>query len=91
MSHPLVVHCKKAPYDVYCGRPSQYGNPFEIGKDGNRKQVIAKFKEYWNGNLELREKARKELKGKILGCWCAPEDCHCDIIAESVNKEINHD
>jgi len=27
----LVVHCKKSPYDVYIGRPSKWGNPFEIG------------------------------------------------------------
>ena len=39
----FVVHCKKYSYDVYIGRPSKYGNPFEIGKDGNRTEVIKKF------------------------------------------------
>ncbi len=27
MAHPLVVHCKRAPHDVYIGRPSKWGNP----------------------------------------------------------------
>ena len=35
-----VVHCKRAPFDIYIGRPSKWGNPFVIGRDGNREQVI---------------------------------------------------
>ena len=31
---------------VYIGRPSKWGNPFVIGKDGTREEVIAKFKNY---------------------------------------------
>ena len=38
----LVVHCKKEPYDIYVGRPSKWGNPFRIGKDGTREEVIKK-------------------------------------------------
>jgi hypothetical protein len=85
MPHPLVVHCKKSKYDVYCGRPSIWGNPFEIGKDGNRKEVIAKFKKYLLANDELVDKL-PELRGKILGCWCAPKSCHCDILADLANS-----
>lgn len=83
MSHPLVVHCKKEKYDIYCGRWSKWGNRYIIGKDGNRKEVITKFKKY-----QLHELLPfiNELKGKILGCWCAPKDCHCDILAEEANK-----
>lgn len=39
-----IVHCKKETYQVYCGRPSIYGNNYVIGKDGDRAQVIAKYK-----------------------------------------------
>ncbi len=44
----MVVHCKRAKYDVYIGRPASggawgYGNPFEIGVHGDRTQVIAMF------------------------------------------------
>ena len=26
-----------------------------------------------------------ELKCKILGCWCAPNECHGDVLAELAN------
>jgi hypothetical protein len=80
-----IVHCKKEKYDVYIGRPSIFGNPFTIGKDGNRKEVIEKFKIYFHDriwqDLEFTKKVYK-LKNKILGCWCAPQECHGDIIKE---------
>ncbi len=37
-----VLYCKKEPYDVYVGRPSKWGNPFVIGRDGRRGEVIRK-------------------------------------------------
>ncbi len=81
----LVVHCKKAAYDVYIGRPSKWGNPFVIGKDGNRDEVIAKYEQYLISNTELMN-ALPELKGKILGCWCSPKTCHGDILVKYANK-----
>ncbi len=81
----LVVHCKKAAYDVYIGRPSKWGNPFVIGKDGNRYEVIAKYEQYLISNTELMN-ALPELKGKILGCWCSPKTCHGDILVKYANK-----
>lgn len=85
-----VVHCKKNKYDVYIGRPSIYGNPFVIGKDGDRDEVILKYKE-WIFQPEqswLRDKIRKELCGKILGCYCAPYKCHGDIIELIANQKV---
>lgn len=76
-----VVHCKKENYDVYIGRPSKWGNPFSIGPDGDRTEVIDKYKEHLRSNPDLIEDARNELKGKTLGCWCAPNLCHGDILA----------
>lgn len=72
---------------VYIGRPSKWGNPFRIGPDGDRQGVIAKFTEYWYAEAQapLRRAARIELIDKVLGCWCKPEDCHGDVIAEFVN------
>jgi len=81
----FVVHCKKSPYDVYIGRPSKWGNPFSIGKDGTRIEVIVKYREYLLQNEELM-KSLPELKGKVLGCWCAPLACHGDILAELANN-----
>jgi hypothetical protein len=74
-----VVHCKRRKYDVYIGRGSVWGNPFKIGKHGTREEVIAKYEEYILSNSELLERL-PELKGKVLGCWCAPRLCHGDIL-----------
>ena len=83
-----VVHCKKEKYDVYIGRPSIFGNPFEIGKDGTRKEVIKLYKKHFYYLLEKDERFKWEvlgLKGKTLGCWCKPQDCHGDVIVEYLN------
>ena len=82
----LVVNKYKSPYDIYIGRGSPWGNPYVIGKDGNREEVIAKFKEYAIvKGIDIR--AKRELKGKILGCFCSPLPCHGDILAEWANEE----
>lgn len=80
-----VVHCKKQRYDVYIGRPSKWGNPFVIGKDGSRADVIAKYREYVLGRKDLMQDIG-ELKGKVLGCWCSPSACHGDVLAELANR-----
>lgn len=82
-----VVHCKKEPYDVYIGRPSKWGNPFEIGKDGSRGEVIVKYKEYVLGQKELMDSLH-ELRDKTLACWCSPMACHGDVLAELADKKI---
>ena len=77
-----VVHCKRAKYDVYVGRPSKWGNPFTIGRDGTRAQVIAKYRAWILTQPALAEAARRELRGKVLACWCAPLACHAEVLAE---------
>lgn len=83
---PKVVHCKKEPYDVYIGRPSKWGNPFQIVKDGTREEVIKKYRAYimevlWDEDGDQLS----ELQGKTLGCWCAPKACHGDVLLELAN------
>lgn len=72
---------------VYVGRPSKYGNPYVIGPHGTRKQVVSKYALSLLDNLKLVEDIRKELKGKDLVCWCAPEPCHADVLMEIANEE----
>ena len=81
-----VVHCKKQKFDVYIGRPSKWGNPFVIGKDGDRASVIQKYEEWLLTNQELMASLH-ELKGKVLGCWCSPLPCHGDVLVRLANKE----
>lgn len=82
-----VVHCKREAYDVYIGRPSKWGNPFEIGRDGSRAEVIAKYEAWLLESLQFPEHGLdlSELRGKVLGCWCAPKACHGDVLWELAN------
>jgi hypothetical protein len=80
-----VVHCKKGAYDIYIGRPSKWGNPFKIGSDGTREEVIEKYKKWFMQQPELVNSV-SELKGKTLGCWCKPHSCHGDFLAELANN-----
>lgn len=71
--------------EVYIGRPSKWGNPFVIGKDGNRDEVIAKYENYLVKNKYLMSQLH-ELKGKNLVCWCAPLACHADVLIKLANN-----
>jgi hypothetical protein len=84
--HPLVVHCKRAKFEVYVGRGrgSPWGNPFQIGRDGTRLEVIAKYRE-WLGRQPALLARLPELRGKVLGCWCSPRPCHAEVLAELAN------
>lgn len=76
-----VVNCRSVCYDVYIGRPSIWGNPFEIGKDGTRAEVIDKYRRWIVQQPELMAKLH-ELDGKTLGCWCHPKACHGDVLVD---------
>jgi hypothetical protein len=71
---------------VYIGRPSKWGNPFQIGKDGTRQDVVEKFENWLMSNPELVDAARQELRGKNLICFCAPLACHGDILLKIANS-----
>ena len=78
---------RDAPHDaVYVGRPSPYGNPFVIGKDGTREEVIAKFRRYVS-NSPYMLRIIEELHGKDLVCFCAPKPCHADVLLELANEK----
>jgi len=80
-----VVHCKKSKYDVYIGRPSIWGNPFEIGKDGTREEVIEKHEKWIKTQPQLLSQL-PTLKGKTLACWCSPKSCHGDTLERMANE-----
>lgn len=77
----------KCPKDaVYIGRPSKWGNPFVIGKDGDRDEVIRQYELMLRFTAHLMQQARKELRGKDLKCWCAPLPCHGDVLLRIANE-----
>lgn len=88
---PRVWHVNDpaCPADaVYVGRPTKWGNPFVLGRDGTRAEVIARHRDWMTQHHpELIEAARRELRGYDLACWCAPKPCHADFWLEVANAE----
>jgi hypothetical protein len=77
----------KVPYDVYIGRPSKWGNPFLIGKDGTREEVLEKYREWIIKQRDLMD-ALPEIRGKTLACYCSPKGCHGDILADLADNYL---
>lgn len=82
-----VYNTITAPKDaVYIGRGSRWGNPFVIGKDGDRAEVIAKYKEYAIARIGVDMHWMKPLIGKNLMCFCAPLACHGDVLLKMIGE-----
>ena len=77
---------------VYIGRAhgsskqpaSIFANPFQVGKHGTRDEVIEKYRQYLYGRPDLLRELWR-LKDKTLVCWCSPQACHGDVLAELLN------
>lgn len=68
----------------YVGRGSKWGNPFYIGRDGDRHTVVEKYRNHLRHSPDLLA-SLEEIRGKDLVCYCAPEECHADILLELAN------
>lgn len=88
-----VVHCKREAFDVYIGRPSKWGNPFSLPRKFNdgaeereiRAAILAKYEHWLREQPELMA-SLVDLRGKVLGCWCAPKLCHGDVLSRLANE-----
>jgi hypothetical protein len=89
-----IVHCERDAYTVYIGhynpshslKPSRWANPYRVGRDGTRAEVIEKYRRrLWAqvqaGDVRIDQLAG--LYGETLGCWCAPKPCHGEVLAEA--------
>jgi len=82
---PTIINIKNKgdePYQ-YIGRPSKWGNPFFIGKDGDRDAVCEKYRTWIVTQPKLMA-ALPSLAGKRLACFCAPKRCHGEVLADLV-------
>ncbi len=68
---------------VRIDRRTKWGNPFIIGADGTREQVIAQYRSWVLTQPSLLNDL-PELIGKDLACWCAPLPCHGDVLLELI-------
>ena len=95
MSQTTVVHTLEDEFDVYIGREvsehglhaSKWGNPYvlEDDSDAERDRVLALYRAWIVEQPELMD-SLDELRGKRLGCWCAPKRCHGDVLAEMADR-----
>ena len=69
--------------NVYVGRPKNFiknckwGNPYKVGVHHTSEEAIRLYERYISNNQHLSESVA-ELRGKNLGCWCAPNQCHAE-------------
>jgi len=70
---------------VRCDRFSDFGNPFEMDKDGDRDEVCNNYEQHYLPFKPSIHKQLAKLKGKALGCWCAPLRCHCDTLKSLID------
>lgn len=80
-----VVNARNEEYDVLIARPSKWGNPFQIGRDGSRERVIQMYEVHVRRRPDLLA-ALPELAGKGLGCYCKPEACHGDVLVKLLRE-----
>jgi len=79
-------HRHNVPTDaVNIMRPGKWGNPFSVGNDGTRDEVVAKHWALLMEDSKLRQQVRAELKGKDLVCCCWPRRCHGDNLLKVAN------
>jgi hypothetical protein len=92
------------PGQAYVGRPSPLGNPFVVGRDGSRQEVIAIYRRWLWGRLrepgspqerELRRLLELARAGELeLLCWCHPLPCNRlesndGVSASRTNRELD--
>ena len=94
-----VVNLKSGPHDVYIGRAGHghdgyFGNPYRVealgGRASGRQQAISRYRHLFNARIQTDPEFRRRietLRGKRLGCFCKPDACHGDVIAEYLDRE----
>ena len=102
----LVVHVRYSFFEVYIGRPrsaqgetaesAPWGCPFVCADNScssERESCLTRYRRHLFMNPDIIFRARQELAGKILGCWCTPRSCHGDLLAALANctaAELRH-
>lgn len=83
---PVVTRVSRMrPEDVRIDRATVWGNPFVIGRDGSRSDVIRLYADWIVKQPHLIARLH-ELRGRNLACWCAPLPCHGDVLLRLANK-----
>ena len=83
-----VINIKSGDhYDALIDRRTKWGNPFILGKDGDRDEVCDKYEGYIrHGRGKWLLDHLDELEGKVLGCHCKPLRCHGDTLIKLLEE-----
>ena len=96
----MLINLSKTAFnaetDIYIGRASVrkglkesiWANPFRIGRDGDREEVIMKYRQWIVLQPGLMARL-PELRGKRLACWCLPKACHGEVLNELLKEMDN--
>ncbi len=73
-------------------------NKFTIGRDGNRQEVVEKYRQWLWSEVKKKDEVFNELVRIVkkvkagekleLVCWCKPYNCHGDIVKRCINWMI---
>lgn len=105
-----VVNKHHRPYEVpdeapvfNVMRPTIFGNPYIIGRDGVRTQVVHKYRRWLWSNISqstLAQRAHLQALDQlvaiartgdlVLECCCAPRLCHADIIKAAIEWRLKN-
>lgn len=92
MPEPRVVNMrdhggKPPPGAVRIDRRTHWGNPFLIGRDGTREEVVEQYRRKLMAQTGGIDALQRVLRGKDLACWCSPLPCHGDVLLEIANED----
>jgi len=82
----LIAWAKERGLFVRVDRATPWGNPFVLGRDGDRATVIARYRDDFLPSRPDLLARLGELRGKALGCWCAPQACHADVLIGEMER-----
>jgi hypothetical protein len=102
MDETRVIHYRdRGQYDpariVYIGRAmgwqrlrkSKWANLYKIGENGDRERCIDLYRrwlDHWLADTPGLTDELAALQGKVLMCWCRPDPCHGDVLAEYAER-----
>ncbi len=61
---------------------SPFANPYRVQDVGGAARAVALFREHLRRNPDLVQRARRELTGKRLACFCTSGPCHAAVLAQ---------
>lgn len=93
-NNPEFNESESTEHYEYIGRGSYWGNPhsmfetFEESDEDPREAVIRMYKYDFDYDkfLNIDKSKVYELAGKRLGCFCKPQSCHGDVLADYLNQ-----